>query len=130
MASTLLLDRTAWDLVIDANGNIAAAAEPYSLAQDAASAIKTFLGECWWDVTVGVPYLSQILARNPPLSLLKRAMEQAALTVVGVTSATCFISAVTDRVVAGQVQVTSATGETSVASFAAPFAVVSPQGTG
>jgi hypothetical protein len=35
--------------VLDAEGNIAVASEPYSLAQDAASAIKTFAGEVFWD---------------------------------------------------------------------------------
>lgn len=34
MASTLLLDTLAWDLAVDAAGNIAVATEPYSLAQD------------------------------------------------------------------------------------------------
>lgn len=126
MASTLLLDQTAWDLVLDANGNIAVASEPYSLAQDAASAIKTFLGECWWDTTVGVPY-SKILAQNPPLALLKQAMVDAAETVPGVGAAVVFIQSVAGRAVTGQVQVTSAaTGQASAASFS----TINPQGGG
>ena len=40
--NTLLLDQTAWDLVLDSAGNIALAAVPYARAQDVASAIKTF----------------------------------------------------------------------------------------
>lgn len=126
MADTLLLDRTLWDLVLDAEGDIAVASEPYSLAQDAASAIKTFAGECWWNTALGIPYASQILSKNPPISLLKQTFEDAALTVPGVASATCFISGIENRGVLGQVQVTSASGQTSAANFA----VVSPQGTG
>lgn len=125
MPSTMLLDLTNWDILLDANGNIAVAEEPYSLAQDAASAIRTFLGECYWDTTIGVPYLTQILARSPPLALLKQQLIIAALTVPNVVSARVFIAGITDRLVSGQVQVTSAsTGEMSVAGFEA----ISPQG--
>ena len=56
MADTLLLDLTNWDLVLDVNGNIAIARPPYALAQDAASAVKTFQGECYYDTTLGIPY--------------------------------------------------------------------------
>jgi hypothetical protein len=127
MASTLLLDQTAWDLVVDARGNIAVAAEPYALAQDAASAIKTFQGECFWDTTVGVPYLSQILGRLVPLPLLKQALIKAALTVPGVVSAQIFVSALNERTLRGQVQVTSTSGATSAPTS---FVAVNPQGAG
>jgi hypothetical protein len=128
MASTLLLDTVAWDLVLDANVNIAVAAEPYSLAQDAASAIRTFAGECFWDTTVGVPYLTQIFGQSPPpLTQIKQDFINAALTVPDVASAQVFISGITKRVLSGQVQVVSAsTGQVSAANFA----VVNPQGAG
>jgi hypothetical protein len=127
MASTLLLDRTAWDLVLGADGNIAVAGEPYALAQDAASAIKTFLGECYWDTTIGVPYLTQILGKNLPLPLLKQQLVLAAMTVPDVVAAQVFITQVGDRQVVGQVQVISAaTGQVSEA----PFATMNPQGVG
>lgn len=134
MASTLLLDTVAWDLVLDAAGNIAVASEPYSLAQDAASAIRTWsdggptgLGECYWDTTLGLPYRTQIFGQPPSLTLLKAQFEAAALTVPDVASATVFISAFTDRALSGQVQVTSvSTGQTSYADFS----VSNPQGAG
>ncbi len=121
---TILLDTVLWDLVLDANGNIAVASEPYSLAQDAASAIKTFLGEVYWDTTVGIDYLGEVLAQRPSVPLLKARFVSAALTVPGVVSAQCFISAIEDRVVIGQVQVVSEDG----ASSAANFASINPQG--
>lgn len=125
MASTLLLDRTTWDLVLDAAGNIAVAAEPYSLAQDAASAIRTYRGEVYWDTQLGVPWLTQIFGKNPSLSQLKGYFVAAALTVPDVASAVCYIVSITGRSISGQIQVTSrSTGETS----AADFAVVNPQG--
>lgn len=117
MPSTLLLDVSLWDLTTDASGNIAVATEPYSLAQDAASAIKTFQGECFYDVTIGIPYFQQILGKFPSISLMKAQFVNAALTVPGVVSAKCFITAITDRVVNGQVQVTDANGATSAANF-------------
>lgn len=127
MPSTLLLDRTTWDLVLDAKGNIAIATEPYSLAQDACSAIRTFRGECYWDTTIGVPYLEYIFGKNPSVSELKGFFIDAAKTVPGVASATCYIVSISGRAVRGQIQVTSAaTGQVS----AADFEVINPQGPG
>jgi hypothetical protein len=124
---TLLLDTGSWDLVLNAAGNIAVATEPYSLAQDAASAIKTFLGEVFFDTTVGVPWLTQILGQTPSLALLKAQLAAAALTVPDVGSAQVFISSFNDRIITGQVQTTQAsTGQTSAANFT----VVNPQGSG
>lgn len=127
MASTLLLDQIWWDLVLDADGNIAVASEPYSLAQDASSAIRTWLGEVYFDTTLGIPYLQQIFGRTPSLTLLKATLESAAGTVPGVSKATVFLSSTEGRAVTGQVQVTSkSTGQVSVATFT----VVDPQGVG
>ena len=116
--ATLLLDQQTWDLVLDANGNIAVASEPYSLAQDAASAIKTFLGEVEFDTTIGVPWSQQILGRPLNLALLKAQLADAALTVPDVATAVVFITAFNDRAVTGQVQTTAqSTGQTSAANF-------------
>lgn len=114
---TLLLDLTTWDLVIDADGNIAVASAPYSLAQDAASAIRLFQGELWYDTTQGVPYFQDILGKTPPPSLIKAKFVRAAKTVPGVVEAVCFITGITDRRLTGQVQVTDTFGVISAASF-------------
>jgi hypothetical protein len=109
--STLLLDTIAWDLVLDVDNNIAVASAPYALAQDAASAIKLFSGELWYDTTQGIPYFQTTLGKFPSLALLKQQMIAAALSVPAVTAAQCFITGVTqDRVVTGQVQITSVSG--------------------
>lgn len=121
---TLLLDRSAWDLVADASRNIAVAGDPYSQAQDAASEIRTFLGEAYYDVEKGVPYWDQsvdasdgILGRAPPLSYMKAKFVEAALTVPGVTAAKAFIRSVSHREVTGQVQITTDRGATVAANF-------------
>lgn len=117
MSTTLLLDRTTWDLTLDISGNLALASEPYSQAQDAASAIKTFQGEVWTDVRIGVPYFALILGHLPPLTLIKTLFVGAALTVPGVVAAQVFITALVGRQLSGQVQITTDDGQTSTASF-------------
>lgn len=108
--NTLLLDRTVWDLVLDASRNIAVASDPYSIAQDVSSAIRTFLAECWYDNTKGVPYLQQDLGQLPPMQLIRNQIETVAKTVPGVTQARCYILSIVNRKLTGQVQVTTATG--------------------
>ena len=114
---TLLLDTVLWDLVLDSKGNIAIADEPYSLAQDVASAIRLFLGELWYDTTKGVPYFQQILGHAPPLSLFNEYMVAAALTVPGVVSAICVVDKISDRRLTGQVQFVDDKGITSTVGF-------------
>lgn len=114
---TLFLDPSTWDLAIDANGNVAVASDPYSQAQDAASAIKLFKGELWYDTSQGIPYFSEILGRRPPVSLAKIKFVAAALSVPGVVSAQVFVTGITDRGMTGQVQIKNSNGATAAASF-------------
>ncbi len=114
---TLLLDQSAWDLILDAHANIAVASDPYALAQDAASAIKLFSGELWYDTTQGVPYFESILGHSPPVAYMKSKFIDAAMTVLGVTAAKVFVSGISGRQLTGQVQITNATGQVSVATF-------------
>jgi len=108
--ASLLLDNDNWDLCLDANGNIAVADPPYSVSQDVACAIKTFLGDCYYDQTQGIPYLTKILGQTPPLSYFKEQIVNAALTVPTVVSAVCVITALKNRQVTGYVSFTDAAG--------------------
>lgn len=114
---TLLLDIDAWDLVLDVKGNIAAATEPYQYAQDAASAIRTWLGEAWYDTTIGINYAGLFLGKSPNIALMKSKMVGQALLVPGVVSANVFITSIVGRKVSGQIQVTSEDGQTTAANF-------------
>ena len=114
---TLLLNLDGWDLCVDARGNIAMASDTYSLSQDAASAIKLFLGEYIYNTSLGIPYFEQILGKHPPANLVKSLMIEAALTVPGVVSADVFFSSVSNRQVIGQVRVADLNGNISTASF-------------
>jgi hypothetical protein len=115
--SSLILDVVAWDLCVDANGNIAVASNPYAYAQDAACAMRLFAGELYYDMTQGVPYFADILGHWPAPSVLKAYMTQAALTATGVVSAVMYFTSWTDRVVQGPVYVTSDSGVTVSVSF-------------
>jgi hypothetical protein len=118
MATTLLLDPTTWDLCLDASGDIALAQEPYAIAQDVASAVKLFLGEYWYDLSLGTPYFQTTLGKIPPLQVVKSQVVAAALTVPGVKSAQCFISSINNRNIAGQVQITTTSGQILTTGFA------------
>ena len=116
MSTTLYLDAATWDLALDATGSIAMADVPYAMAQDAASAIRTFIGECWYDTTVGVTYWADILGHSPPIELMRQKFIDAAMTVPGVVAAQVFLTSI-GRAVTGQVQVTDTAGVISAATF-------------
>lgn len=104
MAATLLLDRATWDCALDAFGNMAVAAEPYSQEQDVASECRVFAGEAYYDTTRGIPYFSEILGRTQPVQVINEKLAAAAKLVPGVTQAIVVLNEVTARGVAGQVQ--------------------------
>ena len=81
-----------WDLQLDGNGNLAVATGAYALAQDVASAVRTFQGEMWYDVGFGVPYFQQILGKLPSLAFVKQKLIAVAVTVPGVASVACFLT--------------------------------------
>jgi hypothetical protein len=110
---TWLLDWETGDSCLDANGNIAVASAPYSIAQDVATQVSTFIGECWYDSTQGVQYWQQILGKRPPASLVASLFEQQALLVPDVASATADIGGInSQRAAIGQMLVTDTDGIT------------------
>lgn len=117
--ATLALSSDSWDLFLDGSGNIAVAQPPYSTAQDVSSAIRTFLGECFYDTTIGVPYEQKFLGMSPPLTVLQAAMVDAALTVPGVVEAICIIEAYDydQQSVVGYVQFTDTDGNVGQVSL-------------
>ena len=115
--STLALDQEAWDLVLDINNNWALANAPYSIAQDVASAVKTFVGECWYDISLGLPYWQNILGKYPPLSFVKQQIINAAMTVPNVVSVVVVFDKIQDRLLSGQIQITDTDGTLSTVGF-------------
>lgn len=114
---TLLLDTETWDLVLDASMNIALAEEAYGQAQDAASQIKLFQGELWYDTDQGIPYWQQILGHMPSAALMKARFNAAALLVPDVVAAQTFFISSTNRTITGQVQIVNNFGTAATAGF-------------
>lgn len=114
---SMLLDRTAWDLVLDANGNIAACTEPYARAQDVACECRLFKGEQWYDQRRGIPYDTDTLGFWPPVSLVKERLRQSAESVDGVVSAQVLVTGVKGRGITGQVQFIDTEGQANGVTF-------------
>ena len=60
----LLLDDSTWDLVTDAT-DLQLVKGAAAIRQHLAQRLKTFLGEWFLDLRKGVPYLQQVLVKNP-----------------------------------------------------------------
>lgn len=109
--NTLLLNEN-WDLTADANGNIAVATGGYAIAQDVASAIRTVLGELWYDTTQGVPYFSDIMGRKVSLLMIQNYLNNAALLVPGVVKVQTTLDPLTsNRLLTGSVKVIDTNGQ-------------------
>ena len=108
----------AWDLALNSSGNIIVVSGPYAIAQNVACAVRTFLGECWYDTTKGVPYFQQILGYMPSYQYMKAKFIGAALLISGVASVQCFLTGPSreTRVVGGQMQITLIDGTVVVAT--------------
>ena len=115
--NTLLLDQDAWDFVLDINGNIAMALAPYSIAQDVASSARTFLGECWYNTDLGIPYWQQILGELPPLQYVSQKYVSQALTIPNVVSAQVKFSNFQDRILSGKILTIDSDGTANSAAF-------------
>lgn len=115
--NTLLLDLTGWDLLTDSLGNIAVAEAPYAIAQDVASAVRTFLGEVWYDLLLGIAYFQDILGLTPPVTVFQEYMVTAAMTVPTVVGAQCTIQAFQEGRVTGQVTFTTEDGLTGTVAL-------------
>lgn len=117
MTKSLLLDTAVWDLVLDASRNIAVCTAPYSLAQDVATALRTFFGEVYYDSAAGVPYYQSILGKSNPYNVVEAIITAQAMTVPGVVEAKCLLVTIVDRKVTGEVQITDKNGVITNASF-------------
>lgn len=104
MPTSLLFDPENWGtLLVDANGNIAVASEPYRIAQDVTTAVKLFKGDLWYAVDKGIPYYEQIYGLKPALVVVKDHLETAALSVEGVKTARADIVSFSGRELKAQI---------------------------
>jgi hypothetical protein len=115
--NSLLLDQDAWDLVLDINGNIALAGVPYSIAQDVASATRTFIGECWYNTALGLPYWQEILGEMLPMSFIKQKIIEQAFTIPNVVAVDVTFQSFENRQLAGQIQIIDTDGAINHVAF-------------
>lgn len=105
---TLFLMPNTWDLALDMNGNIAIASSTYQQAQDIASACRVFTGDMYFNQSDGIPYVSKILGKGRyPLSLYRKHLTDAALSVPHVATATVDLFMSDGRILRGQIQFTN-----------------------
>lgn len=117
MSTSIYVRPDTWDVAVDSAGNIASCTAPYELAQSAANAARTFIAECFYDTTLGVPYWSEVLGHDPSPELFRGLIVAAVLKVPGVASATVVITNIVNGTVTGQIQLIDTSGVTSVANF-------------
>lgn len=123
---TILLNPLTRDLTKDVDGNIALASNPYSVAQDIASACALYFGELWFDTTKGIAYFQSYLGRAPAPSAIKGSLVRAALTVPDVASAVCFIASFESRLLRAQVQAKLVGGAVVVVPIRVTLAPTAP----
>jgi hypothetical protein len=118
MPNTLPLDVDTWDIGLNASGDLYVIDEDHSAAQDVASSIMTFLGECRYDTTLGMPYFESIFGQRPPASLVTAKIKNQAFTIDGIETCKTVGLQLLDRQLTGTVVVTR-TGGTNpiIASF-------------
>lgn len=73
------------DIYLDNENNIAMATDLQAVLQECAEAARTLLGECIFDVDVGIPYEQVVWVGVPNVDQFTAALRLAFLNVAGVT---------------------------------------------
>lgn len=116
--TTMRLDTSNWDLMLDGSGNLAIANDSYAVAQDVASACLVFSGECYYDNTLGIPWKEEVLGKRPTPGYVAQKMQTEAkkLPIVDQALATIFFDKNT-RQMRGTIRVTDTDGNTAQANL-------------
>lgn len=108
----------AWDLTLDASGNIGQVLASSATAQDVATAVATRAGECWLALDYGIAYSAQVLDQGVNIPLFSALYEAQARTVPTVKSAfATFKTLGSDRILGGTVFVIDTDNTKSSVSF-------------
>ena len=92
-----------WDLSVDSQNNISMIAGPGAVAQNVASACRTFQGEVYYDTDLGIPYRVKVFGVSAQPSLLSSFFESTAKNVSDVTDVKVNIALNSDREVTGSI---------------------------
>lgn len=104
---TLALTNNEWDLYVDDFGNLAIKDNNDRLAQDVASSVRVWLGECPFDTDRGVDYGSPDTNRDE----LKLQINEQAGLVEGVNESMVVFDEFRDRTLKTTIYVTNENGE-------------------
>ena len=85
----LLLDSASWDLSLSAT-DLELVTGVDAIAQHLAQRLKTFLGEWFLDRRIGVPYLQQVLVKNPDPVVLDSALKAEIIDTPGIIELAAF----------------------------------------
>ena len=72
------------------NGDIAFVTGADAVAQHCSIRLKTFLGEYWLNLNVGIDYFGKILVKNPNMNVVQSIFRKTILTTPGVISLLSF----------------------------------------
>lgn len=92
MAYTTFGAGTDWDLTLDGNGEILVIEGPAAVAMDVACACQVFLGECYYDNTLGIPYQSNILGKSFSGAYLAQKLQNEAKKITAVDQALAIVT--------------------------------------
>lgn len=85
MSYDIQLDTIAHDLVIGENGDLQLLDGARRVAQQIKVTLLAFLGEWFLDISFGVPYLEDVLVKNPRPAVINALLRAAILDVPNVT---------------------------------------------
>lgn len=114
---TLLLDTDVWDLTLDAGGNIATSSGPYAIAQNVANAVRLFTSDAWYDPERGIPHFITDLGFLPQESVVRSRVGAAARGVEGVATAQVENLGIEERMLTGNIRLTTTDGESADVAF-------------
>ncbi|WP_369788290.1 hypothetical protein [Rouxiella sp. WC2420] len=115
---SLHLEASSWDITLDDLGNIKTTQNPYAVAQDVACACSTFLGEAWYDTTLGIPYFERILGHWPGTQLITSKLQSEALKLSYVQSASgTVVIGRSSRLASGVLTITDTNGVSSTVNL-------------
>lgn len=114
---SLTLDLDNWDLTLDAGGNIATSTGPYAIAQNVANAVRLFTNDAFYDPDRGIPHFIVDLGFLPQESVVRSRVGAAARGVEGVVTAQVENLALEERVLTGNIRLTTTDGGSADVAF-------------
>lgn len=96
MTITLALNEATWDLTLDNLGNIATKSDQRQKAQDVATSVKVYSGECVFDSERGLPY-NLVMAEQVNRPLLQEYVNIETKRIDGVQNTEVVVNGLKDR---------------------------------